>query len=101
MKLIQLSQVGYNNPQGANWAYGVWKLDLINTDEKHNASYTLKENFGGDYRLIEKVKELHGVDIHTTRGVYTGTGTQRMTGMSKVMDLEGEEILEIINEFLK
>ncbi len=64
-------------------------------------SHTIKENFGGDDRLRAKVKELHGVDIIETKSVYTGTGTQKITGVGKLWDAEGTEILEAIAEFLK
>ena len=53
-KIITLSKIGYNAPSGANWCYGIWKLDLINTNQSYNISYTLKEKFGGNSRLKEK-----------------------------------------------
>ena len=58
MKLINLSQVGYNHPSQANWSYGIWKIDLIDTDQSYQMSYTVRENFGGDDRLKAKLSKL-------------------------------------------
>lgn len=95
MKLITISKIGYNAPSQANWAYGIWKLDMINTDDKYCMSYTVKENFGGDSRLRVKYPF-----IIETKGVYTGTGTQKITGLNKIPLMESEEIYNIINEFI-
>jgi len=59
-------------------------------------SYTLKENFGGDERLKNKFPF-----IIETKGVYTGTGTQKITGLLKIMDMESKEVENIIIEFMK
>lgn len=94
-KIITLSKIGYNAPSQANWCYGIWKIDLINTTDKYCMSHIVKENFGGDSRL----KALYP-QIIETKGVYTGTGTQKITGIAKLPDMEGEEIKTIINDFL-
>lgn len=61
--------------------YGIWKIDLVDTKEKYCMSYTVKENFGGDYRLRAKFPF-----IIETKGVYTGTGTQKITGVSSIIN---------------
>ena len=96
MKIITLSKIGYNAPSGCNWAYGIHKLDLIDSAQKYCMSYTLKENFGGDERLKNKFPF-----IIETKGVYTGTGTQKITGLLKIMDMESKEVENIIIEFMK
>lgn len=92
--------MGYNAPSGANWSYGIWKLDLIDTERDYSMSHTLKENFGGDSRLRRKVSEELGHNILETKGVYTSTGTPKITGIGGMLDAEGEEVFEIIKEFL-
>ena len=94
MKIITISKVGYNHPSQANWNYGVWKLDLIDTESKYNASYTLKETFGGDYRLRDKYPA-----IIETKQVYTTTGEQQLTGIERLPDIESKEVENIINAF--
>lgn len=100
MKIITISKVGYNAPSQANWSYGIWKLDLINTKDAYSMSYTTKENFGGDSRIRAKVREELGHEILETKGVYTDTGTPKITGVRKMLDLESKEVFDIIKEFL-
>lgn len=100
MKIITISKIGYNAPSQANWSYGIWKLDMIDTESAYNMSYTTKENFGGDSRLRNKVKEELGFEILETKGTYTGTGTPKITGITKVLNLEGDEVFNIIKEFI-
>lgn len=96
MKIITISKIGYNAPSQANWSYGIWKLDFINTDNVYNMSYTVKEQFGGDARIREQFPQ-----ILETKGVYTSTGTQKITGIAKLMDIESKEMADIIKEFLE
>ncbi len=100
MKIVTISKIGYNHPSQANWSYGIWKIDLVHTDDSYCMSYTVKEKFGGDSRLRAKIKELTGYNMIETKGVYTGTGTQKITGVSKLLDMESKEIIDIISEFL-
>ena len=51
IKEIQLIQVGYYHPSNANWSFGVWLV----IDETGPKFY--KEQFGGDSRLVERLKE--------------------------------------------
>jgi len=101
MKIVTISQVGYNHPSQANWSYGIYKIDLIDTEQKYCQSYTVKENFGGDDRLRAKVREELGAEMIETTSVYTGTGTQKITGVAKLWNAEGPEIFEAIQNFLK
>lgn len=57
-------------------------------------SYVVRENFGGDSRLRAKYPS-----IIETKGVYTATGSQKITGVK--LDMEGKEVENIINDFLK
>ena len=100
MKIITISKVGYNHPSQANWSWGIWKLDTIDTEKEYCMSYTIKENFGGETRLKRKVEDELNHKIIETKGVYTDTGTQKITGINKLMNAEEKEIFEIIKEFL-
>ena len=100
MKIITISKIGYNHPSQANWSYTICKIDLINTEEKYCMSYTIKANFGGETRLQQAIKEKTGYDMLETKGVYTKTGTPNITGISTMLDAEGQEIEKNIIEFL-
>jgi hypothetical protein len=96
MKIITLSKIGYNAPAQTNWCYGIWKIDTIDTNEKYQMSYVVKENFGGDYRLKEQIPE-----IIETKGVYTSTGTQKITGIAGLQNMEDEKFINMLKEWLK
>lgn len=96
-KIITISKIGYNHPSQANWSYGIWKVDTINTADSYNMSYTVKETFGGDSRFRKAVKEKFGVEVLETKGVL---GTPKITGISKMIDIESKELMQIISEFL-
>jgi hypothetical protein len=98
MKLITISRVGYNAPSGANWAYGIWKIDAIDTEQIYNMSYTVKETFGGDSRFRD-ILEKQNIIILETKGIYTGTGTQKITGIAKLQDIESKEFISEIVEW--
>lgn len=100
LKVITYSKVGYNAPSQANWSYGIWKVDFIDTDKKYNMSHTVKENFGGESRMKARVLKEHGYELIETKGIYTATGTPKITGVSKMLDFEGQEVYEIIRDFL-
>lgn len=98
MKIITLSQIGYNSPSQANWSYGVWKLDLIDTERAYCMSYTLKENFGDYSRFGNLVKSVTGHEVIETKGVYP---SQRITGIRNIDDLESDETLQTVKDFLR
>jgi hypothetical protein len=100
MKIITISKIGYNAPSQANWSYGIWKLDTINTENDYCMSYTLREAFGGDSRIRARVRADLKYEIIETKGTYTSTGTPKITGVSKMLDMESEEVYQIIREFL-
>ena len=106
MKIITISRVGYNHPSQANWSYGIWKIDLINPLQPYNMSYTVKETFGGDSRLTERIRlyltthEITDIFLTETKQVYTTTGTQKVTGVQKLLDIEGVQLYEHIIEFI-
>lgn len=100
MKIITYSKIGYNHPSQANWSYGVWKIDLIDTAKHYNMSHTVKENFGGESRLKARVLKEHKTEMIETKGVCTSTGTQKVTGIAKLPDIESEEVYQEIKSFL-
>lgn len=100
MKIITISKVGYNKPATTNWAYGIWKIDLIDTEQSYCMSHTVRETFGGDSRLSLKVQNELKYTLIKSEGVYTATGFQEITGVTKMLDIESKEVFEIIKEFL-
>ena len=94
MKIITISKVGYNHPSQANWSWGIWKVDLLDTTRDYCMSYTTKENFGGDSRFKNKVKELKSIKVIETKGVL---GTPNIKGVSKMPILDSDQF---INEVL-
>jgi hypothetical protein len=98
MKIITISKTGYNHPSTANWSYGIWKVDLIDTEQSYNMSYTVKETFGGDSRFRD-ILEKQNINILETKGIYTGTGTQKITGVAKLQDIESKEFINEIIEW--
>ena len=99
MKLITISKIGYNPPSGANWAYGIWKLDLIDTDKGYCMSHVVKETFGGNSRLSFKVQNELKKSLIETKDVYTSTGRPKITGVAQMFDIESEEVFNIIKQF--
>jgi len=100
MKIITMSKVGYNHPSQANWSYRIWKIDLINTKEKYNMSHTVKENFGGDERLKRELEALK-IPILETKGIYTNTGTPKITGVAGLQSMESKEFIKEIIDWYK
>ena len=72
-------------------------MDLLNTEQEYCMSRTVKENFGGDSRFKTAVKALN-IPVIETKQVYTGTGTQKITGVSKLDILDS---VEFINEMME
>lgn len=101
MKIITMSKVGYNAPSQANWSYGIWKVDCIDTDNQYCISHTVKESFGGDSRLRSRMSEQHNIHIIETKGIYTSTGTPKITGVSKMQDMESVEFEQELVAFIE
>ena len=100
MKIITISQIGYNHPSQANWNYGIYKLDFIDTNQKYCHSETIRETFGGNDRLTRTIEKKTGYHIIETKGVYTTTGTPKITGVTKLLDAENPELEKMILDFL-
>jgi hypothetical protein len=99
MKLITYSRIGYNAPGGANWAYGIWKVDMIDTERQYVTSFTVKETFGGECGWRDSIKkELPETTLIESKGTYTKTGTTKITGVSILGDIES---MEFINQCVK
>ena len=98
MQLITISKIGYNHPRAANWSYGIYKVDLIDTKSPYNMSHVFKEQFGGDTRFMLALEKLN-IKVIKTKDVYTGTGTPSITGVASLLDIESDEALQIIKDF--
>lgn len=100
MKIITISKIGYNHPTQANWSYGIYKVDTIDTEKNYCMSYTVKETFGGDSRFISRwnnTKALFTIPVIETKGVYP---LPKITGVRKMLDIESEEFNKEIAEFI-
>jgi hypothetical protein len=96
MKIITITKIGYNHPSQANWSYGIFKIDTIDTKDQYSMSYTVKETFGGDSRFRNILQDKN-IPVIETKGVYTKTGTQKITGIATLTDIENKDfIAEII-----
>lgn len=95
-KLITYSKIGYNAPSQANWSYGIWKVDCIDTDKSYCISYTVYENFGGDSRF-RAMLETHGIKAIETRGVQP---TQKVTGIKHMENMESSEFIGKVVDFI-
>jgi len=100
MKIINISKVGYNHPSQANWSYGIWQVELIDSKEKYNMAYTTREAFGGDSRFREKLEALK-IPVVESKGIYTSTGTQKITGVRSLPDLESDVFVAEVAEWYK
>ncbi len=100
MKIITYSRIGYNMPVGANWSWGIWKIDCIDSDKTYCMSYTVRENFGGESRLKARVKTDLGIEMIETKGIYTKTGTPKITGIATMWIAESEEVYQELKKFL-
>lgn len=98
MKIITISKIGYNHPSQANWSWGIWKIDTIDTDNQYNMSYTTKEAFGGDSRIRDIIKEATGYTIIETKGVL---GCPNITGITKMTNMEDKEFINQLIEFIQ
>jgi len=96
MKIITISKIGYNHPSQANWSYGIWKIDTIDTEKEYNMSYTVSETFGGDSRFRSRWNN-SPVKIIETKAVYP---SQKITGIRSMLDIESEEFNKEIAEFI-
>jgi len=97
-KLIIMSKIGYNHPSQANWSYGIWKIDTIDKDNDYQMSHIVKETFGGDSRFNEALRKI-GIKTMESKGVYTNTGTPKITGISTLPDIESKEFIDQIIEW--
>lgn len=98
MKIITISKIGYNTPSQANWSYGIWKIDCIDTNNTYCMSYTVKENFGGDSRIRDTLLK-SGISLIETKGVFP---TQEIKGIRSIGNMEDNafifELLEWYNK---
>lgn len=98
MKLITISQIGYNHPSQANWSYQIMKVDLIDTEKEYCISYTTKDTFGGDSRFVKALKD-KDIKVIITKGVYTSTGTPKITGIRGMQDIESDAFINEVVEW--
>jgi len=100
MKLIIMSKVGYNAPSQANWSYGIWKVDFIDTEKSYCMSHTVRETFGGDSRFSKELEKETKHKVIEVKGIYTSTGTPKITGVAKMLDMESLELRTHCIDFL-
>ena len=103
MKIITITQIGYNHPSQANWNYSIYKIDTIDTTLLNtiNMSYLCKEAFMGDGQACNTLAEATNHKVSLVKGVYTGTGTQKITGIAKIPSITDKQLIADIKEFLK
>lgn len=102
MKIITLQKIGYNHPSQANWSYTIWSIGLIDTDNNYCMAHTVKDTFGADSRFKEQVEKLNTnlkYKFIELKSVYTKTGTQKITGVRGLLDIESKEFINIVTEF--
>jgi hypothetical protein len=98
MKFITISQIGYNHPSQANWNYQIMKVDLIDTAKEYCLSHTTRNTFGGDSRFVKALKDKN-IPVILVKGVYTKTGTPKITGISSMQDIESESFISEVIEW--
>lgn len=92
MKIITISQIGYNHPSRANWNYQIMKVDLVDTTKECCLSNTTKGIFGGDRRFVKALKDKN-IPVILVKGVYTSTGTPKITGIKDMQDIESKDFI--------
>lgn len=95
MKIITISKIGYNAPSQANWAYGIWKIDCIDTNNSYCMSYTVKENFGGDSRLRDILAKSN-ITLIETKAVYP---SQSIKGIKSIENMENDLLIHGLIEW--
>lgn len=101
MKIITYSKIGYNAPSQSNWCYGIWKIDIIDTKYGYCHGFVVKENFGGDSRFKAGIEDRTKVKIFRTRGVYTDTGTPKITGIRSMEYMDGDDFIKKVVNLIK
>lgn len=103
MKIITITNIGYNSPSRANWSYSIYKIDTIDTTLENtiNMSYICKEAFMGDGQACNVLAEAINHKVSLVKGVYTSTGTPRITGVAKMPSATDKELINTLKDFLK
>lgn len=102
MKIITLQQIGYNHPSQANWSYTIWAIGLVDTDNNYCMSHTVKDAFGQYVELQRAVEALNTnlkYKFIELKSVYTSTGTQKITGVSSMLDIDSKEFINLVVEW--
>jgi len=86
---ITISEIGYYHPSNANWSYHIWQVD----GEK--SRFRIKETFGGDYRLIEKLKALG----HKVEKGFIGQFEMKYRDIKDLLDIDNNmnDIIKKLN----
>ena len=100
MKIITYSRIGYNHPSQANWNYGVFKVDFIDTSKDFCLSETVLDQFGSDSRFKNLLKDVNILVIET-KGVYTNTGTPKITGIRGLEKMDSPDFINGVIEWIK
>lgn len=102
MKLITLQKIGYNHPSQANWSYTIWSIGLMDTDNNYCISHIVKDAFGQYVELQREVEKLNTnlkYKFIELKSVYTSTGTQKITGVSSMLNIDSKEFINLVTDF--
>ena len=102
MKIITLQKIGYNHPSQANsnWNYDIFCINLIDTNKGYNMSHLCKMAFSGDSHTSRMLQSNISRKIHLIKAVYTDTGTQKITGISKMLNADSKELIQLLKDFI-
>lgn len=89
LKYITIQKIGYNSPSQANWSYGIWQVNAINTTREYSAGYTVRDSFGGYSRFITKARDA-GYKVISLSSVYP---LQKFVGIRSIKDIEADDFL--------
>lgn len=104
MKIITLQKIGYNHPSQANWSYTIWSIGFVDTDSNYCMSHTVKDAFGQYVELqreVEKANPNLKYKFIELKGVYTSTGTKKITGVSSMTAIDSKEFIDLVVDFTK
>ena len=84
MKFITISKIGYNHPKNANWSYGIYQINCVDSKKEYHNSFIAYETFGGDCRFKKILQNLN-IKISEVKGVFPN---QKLTGIKDIINIE-------------
>lgn len=79
MKIITITQIGWNTPSNANWSYKVFTITKTDTKKNTITTQLAKSTFGEHYGIIEKLKEKGNKVFYSEL-----FNTQKITGIREI-----------------